>query len=106
MLTAVQAGSQPPQQPLPVLPQTISSGFAGSAFGPAAVLPLDMVSGCVQRPVVNSGERLCCPFICSCTVFRCIFTCTALFRTSLPPTQLHAPGWPLLVAQKASNRAG
>ncbi len=55
-LTAVESGpQQPPQQPQPVLPQTISSGFAGSAFGAAAGLPLDPLPAAVPRPVVNSG---------------------------------------------------
>lgn len=54
-LTAVEAGPQ--QQPQQVLPQTISSGFAGSAFGPAAGLPLDPLPANVPRPVVNSGAH-------------------------------------------------
>ncbi|BDA51202.1 probable bZIP transcription factor 11 at C-terminar half [Coccomyxa sp. Obi] len=52
-LTAV-----PAAQPQPVLPQTISSGFAGSAFGPAAGLPLEPLCGGVPRPSVISGATM------------------------------------------------
>lgn len=54
-LTAVPTAQQQAQ---PVLPQTISSGFAGSAFGPAAGLPLEPLCGGVPRPSVISGASL------------------------------------------------
>ncbi len=54
-LTAVPAAQQQAQ---PVLPQTISSGFAGSAFGAAAGLPLEPMCGGVPRPSVISGASL------------------------------------------------
>ncbi len=53
-LTAIPAQ----QQSQAVLPQTISSGFAGSAFGPAAGQPLEPLCGGVPRPSVISGASL------------------------------------------------